>query len=35
MEQEPDVYGDVELAPPTLLFDDQLIIDGGDLTLRL
>lgn len=35
MEQEPDVYGDVELAPPSLLFDDQLLIDGGDLTLRL
>ncbi len=34
-EQEPDVYGDVPLAPPTVLFDDQLIIDGGDLTLRL
>jgi glyoxylase-like metal-dependent hydrolase (beta-lactamase superfamily II) len=34
-EKDPDVYADVELTPPTILFDDQLIIDGGDLTLRL
>src|SRR5689334_21249013 len=32
---EPDVYGDVVLTPPTILFDDQLFIDGGDLSLRL
>src|SRR5262249_61486904 len=30
IEKEPGIYGDVELTPPTILFDDQLIIDGGD-----
>jgi glyoxylase-like metal-dependent hydrolase (beta-lactamase superfamily II) len=32
---EPDIYRDVVLTPPTILFDDQLFIDGGDLSLRL
>jgi glyoxylase-like metal-dependent hydrolase (beta-lactamase superfamily II) len=33
--KEPDVFGDLDLTPPTILFDDQLLIDGGDLSLRL
>ena len=33
--QEPTIFGDVMLTPPTILFDDQLLIDGGDLTLVL
>ncbi len=32
---EPAIFGDVRLTPPTLLFDDALTIDGGDLTLEL
>lgn len=32
---EPDIFGDVRLTPPTILFDDTLTIDGGDLTLEL
>lgn len=32
---EPAIFGDVRLTPPTLLFDEQLTIDGGDLTLQL
>jgi glyoxylase-like metal-dependent hydrolase (beta-lactamase superfamily II) len=32
---EPDRFGEVVLAPPTLLFDERLRIDGGDLTLEL
>jgi glyoxylase-like metal-dependent hydrolase (beta-lactamase superfamily II) len=34
-EQEPERFGDVQLAPPTLLFEERLAIDGGDLTLEL
>ena len=33
--QEPAIFGDVVLTPPTLLFDDRFLIDGGDLTLLL
>jgi glyoxylase-like metal-dependent hydrolase (beta-lactamase superfamily II) len=32
---EPLRFGDVELVPPTLLFEERLAIDGGDLTLEL
>jgi glyoxylase-like metal-dependent hydrolase (beta-lactamase superfamily II) len=32
---EPDIFGPVILTPPTLLFEERLIIDGGDLTLEL
>lgn len=32
---EPELYAEVRLTPPTLLFEDELAIDGGDLTLRL
>lgn len=33
--REPDIFGQVSLTPPTILFDDALSIDGGDLTLEL
>lgn len=33
--KEPGRFADVRLTPPTLLFDDRLTIDGGDLTLEL
>lgn len=32
---EPEIFGDVAFTPPTLLFDERLAIDGGDLTLEL
>jgi glyoxylase-like metal-dependent hydrolase (beta-lactamase superfamily II) len=32
---EPLRFGAVELVAPTLLFEDRLVIDGGDLTLEL
>lgn len=32
---EPDIFADVRLTPPTILFDDNLTIEGGDLTLQL
>lgn len=32
---EPERFGGVRLTPPTLLFDERLVIDGGDLTLEL
>ncbi|MEM8533573.1 MAG: MBL fold metallo-hydrolase [Chloroflexota bacterium] len=31
----PERFNDVRLTPPTLLFDQQFTIDGGDLTLEL
>jgi glyoxylase-like metal-dependent hydrolase (beta-lactamase superfamily II) len=34
-QKEPAIFGEVLLTPPTLLFDEQLTIDGGDLTLEL
>ncbi|MBK8799863.1 MAG: hypothetical protein IPM07_27750 [Anaerolineales bacterium] len=34
-EAEPGIFGEVRLTPPTVLFDEQLTIDGGDLTFRL
>lgn len=34
-EREPRRFGEVRLTPPTLLFDERLAIDGGDLTLEL
>jgi glyoxylase-like metal-dependent hydrolase (beta-lactamase superfamily II) len=33
--QSPGRHDDVVLMPPTLLFDERLVIDGGDLTLEL
>lgn len=33
--KEPAIFGDVILTPPTILFEEQLLIDGGDLTLML
>ena len=33
--ETPGRFDDVRLTPPTLLFDQQFIIDGGDLTLEL
>lgn len=37
--QEPAIFGDVILTPPTLLFDERMVIDGvaggDDLTLEL
>jgi glyoxylase-like metal-dependent hydrolase (beta-lactamase superfamily II) len=33
--EEPGRFDDVRLTPPTLLFDERLAIDGGDLTLEL
>ncbi|MCA9932986.1 MAG: MBL fold metallo-hydrolase [Ardenticatenaceae bacterium] len=32
---EPGIFGNVIPTPPTILFDDKLTIDGGDLTLEL
>jgi glyoxylase-like metal-dependent hydrolase (beta-lactamase superfamily II) len=32
---EPGSFDDVTLTPPTVLFEQQLAIDGGDLTLEL
>jgi glyoxylase-like metal-dependent hydrolase (beta-lactamase superfamily II) len=32
---EPGRFDDVLLTPPNLLFDERLVIDGGDLTLEL
>lgn len=34
-QKAPEQYAAVRLAPPTLLFEDDLWIDGGDLTLEL
>lgn len=34
-EEEPAIFADVILVPPTILFDEKLTIDGGDLTLKL
>lgn len=33
--QEPAIFGEVRFAPPTVLFDERLLIAGGDLTLLL
>lgn len=33
--KEPDIFGDLRLTEPTLLFDERLTISGGDLTLEL
>jgi glyoxylase-like metal-dependent hydrolase (beta-lactamase superfamily II) len=33
--EEPEIFGDVVRVTPTVLFDGQLTIDGGDLTLEL
>ncbi|HEX6384020.1 MAG TPA: MBL fold metallo-hydrolase [Anaerolineae bacterium] len=35
MAEEPDAFGDLRPAPPNVLFDERLVIDGGDLTLEL
>ena len=32
--EQPAEYAGVRLVPPSILFDDALIIDGGDLTLE-
>lgn len=34
-EEEPEIFAGVRLTPPTVLFDETLVIDGGDLTLEL
>jgi glyoxylase-like metal-dependent hydrolase (beta-lactamase superfamily II) len=34
-EHEPGRFDDVRITRPTVLFDDRLLIDGGDLTLEL
>ncbi|HXF63670.1 MAG TPA: MBL fold metallo-hydrolase [Caldilineaceae bacterium] len=33
--EQPAIFGPVRLVKPTLTFDQELVIDGGDLTLRL
>ncbi len=33
--EEPDIFADVQLTPPTVLFRDRVRIQGGDLTLEL
>jgi glyoxylase-like metal-dependent hydrolase (beta-lactamase superfamily II) len=33
--EQPGRFDDVRLTPPTVLFDERLAIDGGDLTLEL
>jgi glyoxylase-like metal-dependent hydrolase (beta-lactamase superfamily II) len=33
--QEPEIFNEVVLTPPTILFDERMSIDGGDLTLKL
>lgn len=33
--KEPAIFAEVILTPPTMLFDERLVIDGGDLTLEL
>lgn len=32
---EPDIFSEVRYTPPTILFEERLVIDGGDLTLEL
>lgn len=32
---EPEIFGEVQLTPPSVCFEGQLTIDGGDLTLHL
>lgn len=34
-EAEPGRFDEVQLVAPTVVFDDHLVIDGGDLTLEL
>lgn len=34
-DQEPERFNGVRLTPPTLLFEERMGIDGGDLTLEL
>ena len=34
-EQEPDIFNNVIITPPTIAFDETLTINGGDLTLDL
>lgn len=34
-ERNPDLFAGLNLTPPTLLFDERLHIDGGDLSLEL
>jgi len=34
-EQEPDIFNSVELTPPTILFEETLTVDCGDLTFEL
>ena len=35
MTEEPEIFGDLRPTPPNVLFDERLVIDGGDLTLEL
>lgn len=32
---EPEIFGEVRLTPPTVRFEGQMTIDGGDLVLHL
>lgn len=34
-QRDPDLFADLRLQPPTLVFDGHLTIDGGDLRLEL
>lgn len=34
-ERNEKAYGDVQITPPTLIFEDGLTIEGGDLTLQI
>ncbi len=33
--ESPETFADVLLVPPTIVFDDSLLIDGGDLTFEV
>lgn len=33
--EEPAIFGNVALVPPTVQFEEKLIIEGGDLTIEL
>jgi glyoxylase-like metal-dependent hydrolase (beta-lactamase superfamily II) len=34
-EKSPELYADVHYIPPNVLFEERLLIDGGDLSLEL
>ena len=33
--EEPNIFGDVVLVPPTVQFEEKMVIEGGDLTIEL